>query len=341
MQAVDIFVDARWPEGTGIGRMYRSYVNRAPIEARVVELEIASKIGSPFSTLAVSRSLQAQRKKVLGQSRKAFWNPGFVPAFPGLMRSVVTVHDLIHLHYYSKAHIAYYNYVFKPLYRKCDAILCVSEFTRNEFLEWSGVDGDKVFVIPNGIEPNFSQLGGAVSTDRPYVFYAGNRRNYKNVPLLVKAFFSAGLHRAGYDILLTGTPDPGLMDLALAAGGDQNLKFLGFLADDQLVSYYKGSSLVAFLSDYEGFGLPVLEAMACSVPLLLANRTSLPEVAGQGAFYVDPQDFDSVVEGIKSACLDSHVRAAIVEHYPARLAMYSIDESAARLWDIVLGVAKN
>jgi glycosyltransferase involved in cell wall biosynthesis len=285
-------------------------------------------------TQALARSTRHERSA-------AFWNPGFIPVLPGIAKSMVTVHDLIHLHFYSMAHRTYYNTIFRPLYRRCDRILCISEFTRVEFLEWSGMAADRVIVVPNGIEPDFPDLAVAKVMPRPFVFYAGNRRKYKNVPLLVQSFFMAGLHRKGFDLLLTGAPEAFLQAIAESHSAGRHLQFLGFLSDQELVSYYKAATAVAFLSQYEGFGLPILEAMACNVPLVLADATALPEVAGDAALYVEPTRLDSVVAGLGRICDDESLRIELVEKGRRRLRDYSLDGSARLLWQTFRDVASS
>lgn len=333
---MNIFLDARWPLGTGIRRMVDLYRLYAPCDVRLEELECITRIGSPLSSVALSAALLRQRR---GEAGEIFWNPGFVPSLPGLMKSVVTVHDLTHLHFYTRAHRLYYNAVYRPLYRRCDHIVCISEYTRNEFLAWSGMTEDRVTVVPNAINPAFASASEALPVERPFVFYAGNRRGYKNVPLLVRAFAASGLAREGIDLVLTGNFDPSLQALADKGGAGQALKFTGFLDDRALVAHYKAARCFAFLSRYEGFGLPILEAMACDTPLLLARASSLPEVAADAALYVDPDDVVEVAAGLRTLCIDDTARRELVAKGRLRLKIYHADVSSAKLWNLVRKVA--
>ena len=333
---MNVLLDARWPVGTGVRRMLDLYRSYAPASARLEELACTMRIGSPMSLFAMSAALRRQRG---GKAGELFWNPGFVPPLPGITKSVVTVHDLTHLHYYSRAHRLYYNAVFRPLYRRCDRIVCISEHTRNEFMEWSGMREDRVVVVPNAIDPAFADVSDPLPTERPFVFYAGNRRGYKNVPLLVRAFGASGLAREGLDLVLTGNFDPSLQALADEAGVGPALKFTGFLEDRELVAYYKAARCFAFLSKYEGFGLPILEAMACDTPLLLARASSLPEVAAEAALYADPDDVEEVALGLRTLCTDDAVRRDILSKSRLRREVYRADVSSARLWSVIQQVS--
>ncbi|MGN6527488.1 MAG: glycosyltransferase family 4 protein [Burkholderiaceae bacterium] len=326
----------RWPVGTGIRRMADLYRASAPACHDLRELLLRTRIGSPLSPIAVSGAL----RRAGARRGDLFWNPGFIPPLPGAAMSVVTVHDLTHLHYYTPAHRAYYNAVFRPLYRRCDLIVCISEFTRAEFLQWSGMPEERVVVVPNAIDPAFSQASGPACLERPFVFYAGNRRGYKNVPLLLRAFIASGLAAQGVELVLTGAPDDGLRAVAEAAGIAGSLRFTGFLDDAALVAHYKAARCFAFISKYEGFGLPILEAMQCDTPLLLARASSLPEVGGDAALYVNPDDVDEVAAGLRRLCLDESARREFIDKGRRRREAYSADVSAAKLWYAIGRVAE-
>lgn len=333
---MNVLIDARWPIGTGIRRMMDLYRLYAPHDVHLEDLDCTTRIGSPLSSFALSAALRRQRR---GEAVEVFWNPGFVPPLPGLMKTVVTVHDLTHLHFYTRAHRLYYNSVFRPLYRRCDHIVCISEYTRNEFLEWSGMPEDRVDVVPNAIDPAFASESEALLVERPFVFYAGNRRGYKSVPFLVRAFAASGLAQEGIDLILTGHFDASLQAIADKAGAGQALKFTGFLDDRALVAHYKAARCFAFLSKYEGFGLPILEAIACDTPLLLARASSLPEVAADAALYVDPDDLEDVAEKLRTLCTDDTTRRTLVAKGRLRGEYYHADVSSAKLWSILQKVA--
>lgn len=331
-----VHADMRWPEGTGIGRMASLYAGFAPAAFEVQALDCATRIGSPLSPVALTLAL---RRQALGDRHAIFWNPGFVPPLPGSMKSVVTVHDLTHRHLYTGAHRFYYDAVFRPLYRRCDLIVCISEHTRREFLEWSGMPESRVLMIPNALSPDFASLSEPVTAARPFIFYAGNRRPFKNVPLMVRAFVASGLAKDGFELVLTGPPDEALLAIVRAAGVPDALQFRGFLTDAEIVAYYKASACVAYLSKYEGFGLPILEAWQCDTPILLANVSSLPEVGGDAALYVEPDDLDQTAAGMRTLCLDEAVRAQLIERGRARRGLFDASRSAVKLWQAIGEVA--
>lgn len=333
---MNLLYDARWPVGTGIRRVADLYLDFAPAHVKLEQLVNGVPIGSPFSSIGLSGAIFRQRQKVPGE---LFWNPGYVPPLPGITKSVVMVHDLIHLHFYTRAHRLFFDFIYKPLYRRCDHIICISEHTRQEFLAWSGMSDDKVSVVPNAIAPSFASSSDALRVERPFIFYAGNRRSYKNVPMLVKAFSASGLAQQGFDLVLSGNVDPALQAIAKDGNSDDALKFAGVLSDEELVSYYKAARCVAYLSRYEGFGLPILEAMECDTPLLLMHATSLPEVAGDAALYVYENEVGEISEALKKICLDEGLRKELVDKGRIRRQLYSAEASSTKLWSLLQAVA--
>ena len=335
---VNVYHDARWPQGTGIGRLLNLYVHLKPSSVALHKLDVHGGIGSPLSPLAVTRAL-ARASALPGPA--VFWNPGFVPPLTSAIKTVVTVHDLTHRHYYSRAHRLYYDVVLRPLYRRCDRIICISEHTRAEFLDWSGMDERRVVMVPNAIDPLFAAQSPALDAGKPFVFYAGNRRGFKNVPMMVRAFVESGLPRLGFELVLTGAADEALVQIVRDAGVEACLQFRGFLTDAQIVAHYKSASCLAYLSKYEGFGLPILEAWQCETPALLANATSLPEVGGDAALFVDPDDLQQIADGMRTLCLDQSVRQDLIERGRQRLRLYDLQRSATHLWSLLEEVAQS
>ena len=335
---VDVFYDGRWPEGTGIGRVLNLYAGLAPSTVALHKLDVQGGIGHPLSPLAVSRALARERRPA---GPAVFWNPGFIPPATRRMRSVVTVHDLTHLHHYTRAHRLYYDAVLRPLYRRCDLVVCISEYTRSEFLEWSGMDESRVLKVSNAIDPAFAAQSAPQSPAKPFIFYAGNRRNFKNVPMMVRAFAASGLAKEGFELVLTGAPDDALTRIMRDVGAADSLRFRGFLTDAEIVAHYKSATCLAYLSKYEGFGLPILEAWQCGTPALLANATCLPEIGGDAALYVDPDNLPQIAQGMRTICLDEAVRARLVDRGNQRLRLYDLTRSAAQLWGAIDAVARS
>lgn len=328
-----VYADLRWNRqngAAGIGVVLEEVLRRRPDTARVVSLMEGGGLGSPLSPLKIAARLP---RRVAPED--VFWSPGFMPPAWSSMPMVVTVHDLIHLKYYTRYHRAYYDVILRRLYRRCEGIICVSDFTRSEFLDWSGMPESRVHTVYNGVSPEFFSAGGSSPYDFPYVLYMGNRRKYKNVERLIRAFSISTLPRDGFRLVLSGDADPELVSIARQGGVEEGLVFAGNVPQRDVPTLYAGASIVAMVSLSEGFGLPVLEAMASGVPVVTSNVSSLPEVAGGAAQLVDPFSIESICKGLETLAYSEEERERCRAQGLARARMFNWDATARKVWDLL------
>lgn len=306
-------------------------ISARPRHVGISDLLVSGSAGSPFSPARISAALLKMKARA-----GIFWNPGFVPPLYASIPTIVTVHDLSHLEFYSRWHKVYYDLVFRPLYRECDAIVCVSEYTRKRFIEWSGISSTKVHLVLNGgASPPFFENTETLGLPFPYVLYPGNHRLYKNLDRLVAAYFASSLPAQGIHLVLTGAENGALRDLAQRLGNAELLHFLGVVPIEDIPKLYKGSLAIVFVSLNEGFGLPILEGMASGVPVLTSNVTSMPEVAGDAALLVDPYSTEELKRGLERIVSDKSLRDELVEKGRQRATRFEWQRSANEFWDIV------
>ncbi|MES1998837.1 MAG: glycosyltransferase family 1 protein [Pseudomonadota bacterium] len=329
-----VYADLRWPRMTGIAKVQAACSAAAPGHVNLIDLHVPGSLGSPVAPLTLSRALRSARA-----DRGVFWNPGFLPPVWTRIPAVVTVHDLTHRLFYSRLHRAYYDYVLKPLYRRCAAIICVSEYTRDTFLAWSGMSPDKVHVVLNGVCPDYAANRETLNLPYEYVLYPGNHRSYKNLPRLLEAYACSRLPQHDIHLMLTGEVNPALQAQAEALGIADHVHFCGWYDCTDLAKLYRGARAVAYVSLYEGFGLPIVEAMASEVPVMTSNVSSMPEVAGDAALVVDPYSIAEIAAGLDTVALDDTARREFIARGTARLPLFDWQHSAARLWRIVDAVA--
>jgi glycosyltransferase involved in cell wall biosynthesis len=323
-----IKVDASWFGMTGIGRVAKEVLSRCPNDWDVQEIRANEKNAGIFTPLALSR-------KLVFSDADIFWSPGFMPpVIRSGIPTVITIHDLTHLHFYSKRHIIYYNSIIKKLLRNVNHVITVSDYTRKEFIEWSGVGWDKITRIYNAVGADFTQAGSKYSLGKPYVLYVGNRRYYKNVLGLMRAFKESGLAERGFLLALSGEVDSECSILARELKLDDSVVYLGFIPEKELYSVYRGAHALAFVSLYEGFGLPILEAMASGIPVLTSIGSSMSEVAGGAALLVDPNSVQSIASGLQSVCLDYDVREKLINLGLGNAMNFSWDKTAKQYWDL-------
>jgi len=242
-------------------------------------------------------------------------------AFPrhrsGPVKCVATVHDVIPLIFRDQVARSRKARVF-PLYRRLmrevgarsDALITDSRASRADILKCLRIPREsehKVHVVycgvGEGFAPGAARAGdGTPGTRTRNLLYVGRADPYKNLVTLVRAF-KAVREQCPAEVTLTvaGTPDPRYPEagqLARELGVDSAIRWTGYLSDEDLVSVYRGADLLAHPSRYEGFGLQVVEAMACGVPVICSNTGALPEVAGDAAVLLSPDDVEKWAERI-------------------------------------------
>ncbi len=208
---------------------------------------------------------------------------------------VVTIHDLAVLRYpetFNRWTRTYSRHALPRVVRAARRLIAVSEFTRRELLDVLDVPEEKVRVIPNAVGPPFAAAGDAAEGD--YVLAVGTLEPRKNLPRLVDGFQRAGLN--GCELRIAG----------MRGWGDgeptgEDVRWLGFVPDAELARLYRGARCVAYVSPYEGFGLPVLEAMACGAPVVAGRNEAAEEVSAGAAVLVDPLDPDAIAAGLAEA----------------------------------------
>ncbi|MCA9934304.1 MAG: glycosyltransferase family 4 protein [Ardenticatenaceae bacterium] len=235
-----------------------------------------------------------------------FHSPDFVlPPVSGGIPTLLTVHDLSFAHYpevFPEPLVRYLNTVVPWSVGRATHILADSQATKDDLTTLWHVPAEKITVLYSGVDPRFRPVeSGAVMTavrqryqlgDAPYMLAVGTVQPRKNYQMLIRAFAPlAG--KFPHNLIIAGGKG-WLYDEMMAEVGRQGLDgrvhFIGFVDDDDLPALYSGADLYVFPSLYEGFGLPLLEAMGCGVPVLTSNASSLPEVAGAAAVQLSPHD---------------------------------------------------
>jgi glycosyltransferase involved in cell wall biosynthesis len=325
-----VYADLRYPDKTGVGVFKQEILHRAPAWIDVIDLNVKGRIGSPFSPVAISKALARKRA-----TDGIFFSPGFMPPAWCSVPSIVTVHDLQHLHFYSKFHVAYYELILKRLYRRCRNIICVSQHARNEFLNWSGISGDRVVAVHNGVSDVFRIGAGGIGFNFSYIFFPGNHRIYKNKVRLLQAYAASALPRKDVHLVFTGHPVKFLLREAEKCGVSPLLHFMGDVSTEELLKLYKGALLVAYVSLHEGFGLPILEAMAAGVPVLVSNTTAMPEVAGDAAMLVNPYSVNDIIHGLNTLAFDESERKLRTRLGMERARSFTWDAAAEKIWAVI------
>jgi glycosyltransferase involved in cell wall biosynthesis len=245
---------------------------------------------------------------------------------------VVTIHDLAPLRHPSSFNAwsrRYTAFALPRVARAADAVVVGSDFVRDEVVGVLGVDARSVTTIPYGVAPVFRVEGAAA--DGEYVLAVSTLEPRKNLPRLLEAFGRARLD--GCELRVVGARGWGRIDLT-----GERVRWLGEVSDEELARQYRGALSVAYVSLYEGFGLPVLEAMACGAAVVAPAGPPFSEFAGGIAVEVDPYDSESIAAGLEDAVARREVLAPLG---PERAARFDWARAAQKTLEVYREVAQS
>jgi glycosyltransferase involved in cell wall biosynthesis len=237
---------------------------------------------------------------------------GFLPySLRSRDRCVATVHDLgwqVHPELYDRRLRLMYGGLFPWVVRRADRFIAVSRYTADDLVRRAGVPASKIEVIYHGLDADFvapERREGPPPSDSPYVLAVGGISPRKNTRRLIQAFSrwrERGGHRAACRLLITGTS----LDRDFSGEGavlPPGVSLLGYVDKAELPGLYANATAFLYPGIYEGFGLPIIEAMACGTPVVTSQTGAAPEIAGGAAILVDPFEIGSIEAGLEQATI--------------------------------------
>lgn len=276
---VKINFDASWYGMGGIGRFAEEISSRLN---SITLVDLGSPV-SPLNSLKITFWL-------IRHPRSFFLSPGFNAPMTLHSRFAFVVHDLNHIENSANSSFLkklYYRFVIKRACINAAAVFTVSKYAAERISTWAGIPTSKVEVVGNGVSEVFSPTGPRMNYGMKYIFCVGNRKKHKNEKTVVDSFAKI-IDNTDCMLVFSGDPDIDLIEHIKSRELQSRVHFTGLLTEESLAEHYRGARLSIFLSTYEGFGLPVVESMACGTPVVASNTTSIPEVAGNAAVLVDP-----------------------------------------------------
>lgn len=265
---------------------------------------------------------------------------------PPLIRCpvVVTVHDVSYRLFpeaFSPRDRAMLSIMVPVSMRNARQVITVSESSKRDILRFYRLPEDKIRVTYEAAGPQFTLARGnprhesAVSEyshDRRYILAVGNLQPRKNLKRLIEAYHRLVLAGAiECDLLLVGKPQWKAADLYQTIrmlGLEERVRFTGFVPDELLPALYRNADVFVYASLYEGFGLPILEAMACGTPVITSNVSAMPEVAGDAALLVDPRSVDQLAQAILAVVSRPDVAQSLRQRGLARAAQFTWSKTA-------------
>jgi glycosyltransferase involved in cell wall biosynthesis len=318
-------------------------------------LSLLPHMPSQLNCLKPSQALQGIKGHIWEQvylptqlQRRLLWSPGNTGPI-AVSRQVLTVHDaasLDHPEWFERKFALWYGALLPRLIRKVRAIITVSRFSKERIVRLTGVDPERVHVIPNGVDRRFrpadlitiKQVRTDVDLTGPYILFVGSLEPRKNLKILLEAWQLGGFDGATLAVVGAG----GNLFAKLQFDSiPKGVRLLGRVEDDVLPVLYSGAAGFVYPSIYEGFGLPPLEALACGCPVAVSDIPAHREVCGSTAIYFDPfspKDLSNKLEWLLR--LDGAPRTSLVERGLHHASGYSWESAASDTWRI-LQVATN
>jgi glycosyltransferase involved in cell wall biosynthesis len=270
---------------------------RAALDGLPVELRLPLLPRAQWWRAGWSRLGRPPVESLAGPLDVFHFSDWMYPAQRGGVRAT-TVHDLVPLRFPELVERGTRRMHSRKLdaVRSCDVVFANSRFTAGEAVELLGVPEERIVVAYPGVDPLFRPEGERADLGGPYVLSVSTLEPRKNLPALVAAFALLRRRRPELTLVLAGSA--GWEERPLAAEG---VRLLGFVPDEELVRLYRGAAVFAYPSLFEGFGIPVVEALASGVPAVVSSHPSLNEASGEAALRTDPGDAVAFANGLEQA----------------------------------------
>jgi glycosyltransferase involved in cell wall biosynthesis len=347
-------IDARMLFFGGIGTVVQNVVKRLPEDLWSYQFLVGEKRtadwirehGPKGRVELVSSQIYSIGEQLRlpwqGSSADVFWSPHYnIPLFfPG--RIIATIHDVLHVvhpeYFPGLLKRVYAEIMFRAVMRRCQQVVCISEFTAEELSRVTGASRSRIKVIPNGVDETWFKKPKPEIPSEPYFIYVGGSKPHKNLLRLLEAF-SGIVDRLPHRLVLVGkragyfTGYPQVEEMVARLG--PRVQLTEWIHEDQLHVLVGGATALVFPSLYEGFGLPPLEAMAAGCPVLASRAGPMPEVCGPAVTYFDPTSTEEMQGAmLGTAAWTPEERARLIEPGIERARLYSWDRTARLLLEV-------
>lgn len=336
------------PEHEFIFFFDRPYDKRFVFAANVKPVVLSPPARHPFLFLfwfevAVKRALKKYKADV-------FFSPDGYLSLGSDVPQIPVIHDLNFVHNPGDLKPLmswYYNRYFPKFAKKATQIITVSDHSKKDIAKQYGIDSNKIHAIWNGASESFmeideeakNEIRKSYTSGKPFVLFVGALHPRKNLKRLIEAFAKIREEERleDFQLLIVGTElwKRGFEPVQISEKIRSSIHFTGHVKLEKLVGIYGAASCLAFIPYFEGFGIPLVEAMKCGTPILAANKTSLPEVAGEAAIYCDPFDVEDISEKLKKLLCDQELQNALSLKGLERAKLFSWDKAAQQVWQVI------
>jgi glycosyltransferase involved in cell wall biosynthesis len=328
---------------SGNGEDYSKYIDEYDIDPESINFR---KYNSPIYSVS-EQFIGSWNNLNLRNRHDVFYYPHYNLPFLINENSVFTIHDFIQFkfpEYFGKNRVKVARMILNNAAKKAKKIITVSESTKKDFCHFFPDYDKEIEVIYNGISERF----GVLPDDEKekfrkknnlgnYILFIGNNKPHKNIGGLVKAF--KNVHEVYPDFKLVIISSGYKVDYSVIGKEiREDIVILNGVTEEELILYYNCAFMLVLPSFYEGFGLPIIEAMACGCPVVTSNVSSMPEFGGDAAVYFDPYDVGSIYQAIKTIIDDKEQRISKINRGFKRVESFTWEEAAKKYINILKGI---
>ncbi len=332
------------PEHTFVFFFDRAYDSRYLFAPNVIPVVLRPPARHPILFIlwfefAVKRALKKYKADV-------FFSPDGYLSLRSKVPQVNVIHDLNFAHYPKDlpwSSRVYYNYFFPKFAKKAKHIVTVSNYTKQDLMDTYQVLESKITVAWNGANDVFAPLTGEdivhvrnhLTNGKPYFLFVGSIHPRKNVKRLIESYLKYREKNTSFDLVVVGEP-MWKHNQELLALKHESIHYTGHLTIQKLVRVMGAAACFVYIPYFEGFGIPLVEAMRCGVPIIAGNRTSLPEVVGDAGLLVNPFSVEEISTALVKVAEDEALRQELAKKSLERSNQFSWDTSAEKIWEVIL-----
>ncbi len=272
-----------------------------------------------------------------------FWSPDGMLPLGSKLPTLATIHDLNFEHYPKDLPkwVAWYYKTYFPRFAKAaDKIVTVSNTTKQDIISSYQISSEKISVIYNGVNTCYQPLDEEAKSlirksqrlNKPYFLFVGSLHPRKNINRLVAAFQEFAKSDSSTDLVIVGSAMWKNQIIKIDPQFTARIHFLGHLETDALAQIMSAATAFVYVPYFEGFGMPLAEAMASHTPIIAGDQSCLPEIAANAALFVDPFDVDSIANGMKKLKNDVALRTQLIEAGKLRVQAFDWDLAALQIW---------
>ena len=268
--------------------------------------------------------------------------------------SITTIHDINFEHRpgdLTWTHSFFYRKYFKEYAKKAQHIITVSHFSKKDIINKYAIEKEKISVVYNGVSEKFRKINNSNKTKikvkyaqgQDFFIFIGSLHKRKNIHNLLLAFDDYKQNKGQYKLLIIGEEkwlDKKTKKTYKKMMFQKDVKFLGRMGDSELPIVLGSAQALCFVSLFEGFGLPILESMKASVPVITSNKSAMPEIAKDAAILVDPCNIKDISNALYSIEKDEKMKIKLIQKGNARVLDFNWDNSAQKIWEIIKNNAR-